>query len=37
VRSSPVGVEEWEGEGEGLKDIIGKSMMMIIRRQEAMT
>jgi hypothetical protein len=36
VRSSPVGVEEQEGEEEGLEDIVRKSTMMIVRRQEVL-
>jgi hypothetical protein len=36
ARSFPVGVEEQEGEGEEWKDIMGKTTMVMVRKQEAL-
>jgi hypothetical protein len=36
ARSSPVGVGEQEGGEEGVEDIMRKSLMVVVRKQEVM-
>jgi hypothetical protein len=35
ARSSPVGVGEQEGGEEGVEDIVRKTLMVVVRKQEA--